>query len=311
MFSIFDLHCDTAGEMLARGQALTDNVLAVSLKRANAYRAYTQVMAIWTHHRLSDEDGWEKMKQIYSSLLADPAIREGRATVCRSAPPREGRNLLLSIEDARILNGRIDRVDELWELGFRLLTPLWCGKTCIGGSHDTSEGLTDFGKTAIKKACERGMILDISHASEQSADQILEIAADASRPVIASHSNAYRICPVSRNLRDRQIDAIVESGGVIGINLFKKFLRIDGEASVDDVLRQVEYFLEKGAENALALGCDMDGADLPKDLSDLAALEHLGNTLLRFYSEQTVHAILYENAYLFAERCLPSPCQQP
>ncbi len=311
MYSIFDLHCDTAEAMLASNQPLDDNTLAVSLKKAKAYETYTQVMAFWTHYRLSDEEGWDKMKLIHENLFADPAVKDGRVSIRTSTPPRNGRNLLLSVEDARILGGRLERVDELWRLGFRLLTPLWCGETCIGGSHDTKSGLTSFGKAALKKACTMGMILDISHASEASADEIFQIADDASRPVIASHSNAYAVCPVSRNLRDGQIQTIIERGGVIGINLYKNFLQIDGNAAVSDVLRHVEYFLERGAEQALALGCDMDGADLPKDLPDLAALERLGDTLLDYYDEKTVRAILFENAYSFAERSLASSCQQP
>ncbi len=311
MYSIFDLHCDTAEAMLSSGQPLGNNTLAVSMKKAERYAVYTQVMAFWTHHRLSDGDGWEKLKQIHANLFADPTVKDGHAKICTSAPPREGRNLLLSVEDARILDGRIDRVDELWQLGFRLLTPLWCGETCIGGSHDTKKGLTPFGRSAMKKACEMGMILDISHASETSADDLFQIACDCRRPVIASHSNAYALCPVSRNLRDGQIQAILDRGGVIGINLYKNFLKTDGEASVTDVIRHIEYFLERGTERALALGCDMDGADLPDDLHDLAALEYLGDTLLRYYNESTVRAILFENAHSFAERSLTSSCQQP
>jgi membrane dipeptidase len=311
MYSIFDLHCDTAEAMLSSGQTLGDNTLAVSMKKAERYAAYTQVMAFWTHYRLSDEEGWEKMKQIHANLFSDPNVANGNVKICTSTPPREGRNLLLSIEDARILDGKIDRVDELWQLGFRMLTPLWCGETCIGGSHDTESGLTSFGKSAMKKACGMGMILDVSHASEASADDIFQIAYDCNRPVIASHSNAYSLCPVSRNLRDRQIQAILDRHGVIGINLYKNFLEINGEASVTDVIRHVEYFLEKGTEHALALGCDMDGADLPDDLRDLTALEYLGDTLLRYYNENTVRAILFENAHSFAERSLAPSCQQP
>ena len=142
------------------------------------------------------------------------------------------------------------------------------------------------------------MVPDISHASVASADEMFDLAAEYSRPVIASHSNAYAVTPVSRNLRDDQIRAVVNSRGLIGLNLYTAFLASDHPATVTDVLRHAEYFLSHGAEHALALGCDMDGADLPQDLHDLAALPALAECFLRHnYSESLVRNIFFENAY--------------
>lgn len=303
--SLFDLHCDTVYEMLRTGQSLTANTLAVSLDHARAFDAYTQVMAHWTDHSLDDETGWTQFLAMRKHLEADAAIQSGAARIVADASDATSPSarLLLSVEDARILAGRIDRVDALYAHGVRILTPLWKGLTCIGGSHDTTEGLTAFGKVALDRACSLGMILDISHASEASADGIFEIAERYRRPVIASHSNAFAACPVSRNLRDRQVRRILASDGVIGLNLHTAFLRNGAQASMYDLFPHIDHFLSLGASDALCLGCDMDGCDLPPEIPNLSALPRLAEEMLkRNYPEALIQKIFFQNATNFANQ---------
>ena len=304
-FSFFDLHCDTATELFSKRAELAQNNLAVSLKNAECFDRYAQVMAIWTDHKLDDEEGWQRLCQVLQYLRADASVQNGKAKIVSdTSDPSDGASLFLAVEDARILNRKIPRLEELYQWGFRILTPLWAGETCIGGSHDTSAGLTPFGQDALRVAIDMGMIPDVSHASLRSADQIFDLAAKKGRSVIASHSNAYEICGVSRNLHPHQIDAILSLGGVIGLNLYCNFLSHKDNASREDVLRHVEYFLEHGCENALCFGCDMDGADLPKDIPNLAAIPSLREYLSRYYSEDILTRLFYKNAYHFAERSL-------
>lgn len=305
--SLFDLHCDTAYEMLRRGQALTKNDLAVSLDGAHTYAQYVQVMAHWTDRRLSDEEGWRQLLAMHRSLTSDAAIVEGRAAIVTQLPqdlPKQPL-LLLSVEDVRVLAGRLERVDELACMGFRFFTPLWAGSTCIGGSHDTSEGLTAFGRQALSRALELGILLDVSHASIASAEEIFSLAAAANRPVIASHSNAYDVHPVSRNLQAWQIEAILRCDGIIGLNLHVPFLTSKQDATAEDILRHADAFLEAGAADALCLGGDMDGAWLPTAYNKIEKLEALAEEMLRRnYSETTVRGIFFDNAHRFARKYL-------
>ena len=304
--SLFDLHCDTAYEMLKQGQPLEANTLAVSLEHAKAFQRYIQVMALWTDYALDDETGWERCLAMMDHLRRDPAIFRRHALLVNApdrAPDRP--TLLLGLEDARILGGKVERVDTLYEAGVRILTPLWKGCTCIGGSHDTDLGLTPFGKNAIRQAVSRGMIADISHASIASANEIFEIAESLCRPVIASHSNAWSVCRVSRNLRDEQIGKILHSGGVIGLNLHKPFIAEPDTAEAKDLLPHIDHFLSLGAEDALCLGGDMDGCDLPPDIQNLSELPKLAELLLQQnISETLIHKIFYENAARFAAQFL-------
>ena len=294
--SLFDLHCDTAYEMLRQKQSLQENALAVSLKKAAIFDRYVQVMAHWTDSALDDESGWIQFHAMLNNLKNDPALKKAK---------NHSPTLLLAVEDARILAGKLERADELYHLGVRILTPLWKGETCIGGSHDTSSGLTGFGKTALSRAAKLGMILDISHASEKSAKEIFDVAKEHRRPVIASHSNAHAICPVSRNLKKDQIQAVVDCDGVIGINLHRHFLSKDGNAKINDILAHIAYFLENGAEDHLALGCDMDGCELPKEIPDLSKLPILADAMQKAnYSETLIEKIFYQNAYSFAQKYL-------
>ena len=90
---------------------------------------------------------------------------------------------------------------------------------------------------------------------------------------------------------------------MIGINLFRLFLEEAGKATLDSILRHIEYFLSHGAENTLALGCDMDGADLPDDIPDLSHLDRLAEHLLAHgYSQELINNLFFENAYRFAKK---------
>ena len=302
--SLFDLHCDTAWEMLKNKQPLEKNDLAVSLEKASVYRRYAQVMAHWTPPRMNDDEGWQSFLIMHQNLINDPAITEKKALITSNCPKKDHPpSLFLAMEDARILANQLDRVDILFEKGIRILTPLWKGETCIGGSHDTEKGLTPFGRSALERASSLGMILDISHASVPSAEEIFDVSKKHGHPVIASHSNAYDVCPVSRNLRSEQIKAIVDSDGIIGVNLYTAFLKADGTATAEDVLPHIDYFIEHGAKDHLALGCDMDGATLPPDIPNVGALPRLAELMHeRGYSIDLIQAIFYENAYRFAKK---------
>lgn len=303
--SLFDLHADTAWAMYQTKQPLGTNSLAISLDKAQKYERYVQVMALWTTPDLSDEEGYLRLLKIVENLKKDSSVANGEVELVSMCPSRTSKkiSLILSIEDARILNGHIERVAELANLGVKSVIPLWSGETCIGGSHNTSVGLTDFGKRAAKEMLAHNMVLDISHASVESSKDIFELSALYNKPVIASHSNAHTICPVSRNLYDWQIDAILSSGGIIGLNLYRNFLIENGDATLDTIRAHIEHFLSHGAEEALCLGCDMDGADLLHDIPDLSYLDRLAEHLSAHgYSQKLIDDLFFENAYRFAQK---------
>ena len=217
--SLFDTHCDTAYELFHRGVHLDANEgCHISLDKAACYERYAQYYAVWSNRRLDDEACWQDFLKIAANFKAelaripDQAVQVTNASELESAVKAGKHAAILAVEDARLTAGKIERLDELYARGVRYLTLLWGGDTCIGGSHNTENGLTDFGKAVAKRCFELGIVPDISHASEQSVDDLLPIAYACGKPFIATHSNSHALYPHTRNLRDRHFAAIKELG---------------------------------------------------------------------------------------------------
>ena len=120
----------------------------------------------------------------------------------------------------------------------------------------------------------RGILPDTSHLNEAGFWDVCERAA---LPPIASHSNCRWLCDVPRNLRKEQVKAIVERGGFIGVNFYGFFLKEDGRATMDDVVRHIDALCELGAEKAVGFGSDFDGIEVWPD--GLAHPGEFGNLL--------------------------------
>ena len=300
--NLFDLHCDTALELYLRNQSLKENSLHVSLDKSAPFDTYIQTMAVWSDRALSDEDAYAQFLKTVARLNDElsangvPLIKNGASL--RLKPTR---GVILAVEDARILSGELTRLDYLYRLGVRFLTLTWGGVTCIGGSHDTDAPLSDFGRAVAEACFDIGIVPDVSHASRAVTAEVIAMAKQAHRPVIATHSNAYAVHPHTRNLTDAEFTAIIETGGIIGINLCRPHLT-DGACSIADVIRHIKHYLSLGGENALCLGCDFDGIDTPPDgidnLSDLPALWHA--MIASGISEEITQKIFFENANGFA-----------
>ncbi|MCK4666105.1 membrane dipeptidase, partial [Candidatus Dependentiae bacterium] len=131
---------------------------------------------------------------------------------------------ILGIEGGDLIRGSFEIAEILYSLGVRVFTPVWNYRNSIGSGmweEDSDKGLTRFGKKLIPFLQELGMIIDVSHAAKETFNDILECSI---KPVIASHSNAKKICSHPRNLTDKQLKMLNKNGSVIGVNFFPKFL---------------------------------------------------------------------------------------
>ena len=306
---ICDLHCDTSLELYRHGYSLADAPCAVSLEKAAGYDRYVQLMAVFTDTRLDDEGGWQQFFAVRENLLREcethavPLCRTGAelADTLRFTDTKNA--FLLTVEDARILGGRIERLEELYRAGVSVITPLWGGLTCIGGSHNTDSGLSDFGKAVVEGCFDLGIAVDLSHASTRSADDIFDIAEKKNGKVLATHSNAWTLCRHTRNLSDDRLRRLAALNGVIGVNLYVRFLTEKDDCTMDDVLRHIEYLTEIMGEDRVAFGADWDGADVPEDLPDISAMTGLIPALTdKGYSPAFLDKLFYENAAAFLTR---------
>lgn len=311
-----DLHCDTAYELYHQRQSLRKNTLAVSTDAAASYPHYAQFFAIWCDNRLSDEQAWNDFLAI-SDHFSD------ELQTCEHIVPVRSANAMctvwqggkqaawLAVEDARLLNGRPERIEELARRGVRYLTLGWSGKSCICASHDIPSdhdtGLTDFGRAVVKRCFGLGIVPDISHASEQTADEVLSLAEQVGRPVLATHSNAYAVYPHSRNLRDAHFKRLCALGGLIGINLCRHHIRdcTQTVATLDDVMRHVDHWLSLGGEHHIAIGGDLDGASLPLGIDGVGDVSKLADAMATHgYSDDLIRRIFSQNALDFIKKSL-------
>ena len=289
---IFDLHCDTPYEMKKRNLNLNNDCLHISASKLNDVEKYVQIMAIWSDNELSDEDCYSAFFEIYKHFRKDSDFVTGKV-------PENG-GFYLSVEDSRLLCGDITRLDILYDLGLRFLIPTWKGESCIGGAFDTSTSLTDFGRSVIKRCFEKNIVVDISHCSEESADDIFGLAEAYNKPVIASHSCSYSVYPHERNLRDCQFERIKELGGIVGLSFCSYHLTSkDKLCTVQNILEHIEKYLSLGGENILCLGGDLDGASLPSDVNGIDSYSYIYEHLEKRYGKNISDKIFYKNAEKF------------
>jgi membrane dipeptidase len=219
---------------------------------------------------------------------------------------------VLHIEGAEAIDSKLEALDVLHAAGLRSLGPVWSRPNAFGhgvpfrcpSSPDTGPGLTDLGKELIR-ACNRlNILIDLSHINERGFWDVAELS-DA--PLVATHSNAHALSPHSRNLTDRQLAAIRETGGMVGVNFAVSFLRADGRHHRDTpitlVVDHVEHLLKHVGEDSVGFGSDFDGAMVPAALGNAAGLPVLVDALrARGYRERLIEKLCYRNWLRVLER---------
>jgi len=236
---------------------------------------------------------------------------KGRLRVCRTADDIDDcfdKNALaavLHIEGAEAIDPNFEMLDVLHAAGLRSLGPVWSRPNAFGhgvpfrcpSSPDTGPGLTDLGK-ALVGACNRLKILiDLSHLNERG---FWDVAALSDAPLVATHSNAHAISPHSRNLTDKQLAAIRETNGLVGVNFAVSFLRPDGgrdkNTPLDLVVQHIEHLIAHLGEDGVGFGSDFDGALVPEELGTAAGLQKLVQALRRReFGEKLIEKLCFRN----------------
>lgn len=209
------------------------------------------------------------------------------------------------IEGATAIDTNFDALHVLYNAGLRSLGIVWSRPNVYGegvpfrypSSPDIGEGLTDAGKALVRECNKLGIMVDTTHLNEKGFWDVAQVT-DA--PIVATHSNVHAICPISRNLTDKQLGAIAESGGVVGINYAVNMLRPDGgvdtDIPLDVIVDHVSYIAEKFGVDHVALGSDFDGATIPDELKDVTGLPKLVERLKAHgFTDEEMRKITHEN----------------
>lgn len=206
----------------------------------------------------------------------------------------------LGVEGAHALDGKIENIQVLFDSGVRMMAPTHFFDNKLGGSvHGISgAGLTEFGEDVIKKMIELNMIIDIAHASPQIIDDILKIT---DRPIVSSHTGVKGTCDNVRNLSDKHLKAIANSGGLVGIALFEQAVcGTDATATA----KAIKYTSDLIGVDHVALGSDFDGSvTTPFDITGLPLI--VEELLKLDFSEKEIKMIMGENVKLFLLNNLP------
>ena len=285
-YPVLDGHCDTAVELWRKGESLAKNSGQISLAQAAEFPADVQFFAfctVWIKNAQTDEERFASAMAYFSEQLREHNIPLCRTSADVSAILQNGGvGAALSIEGAEAFDCDPGRLEELAARGVRMIAQ---------------------GREFVRRAQRAGILVDVSHSSERTFWDICEIA---EKPIVASHSNAKAVCGHVRNLTDEQFRAICDLGGTAGLNLYAPFLNASGHASMDDVRRHLEHFLEQDGDGHLALGGDLDGCDVLPDgmhgLRDYALLET--NFENWGFGEQIVRNLFYQSLEKVVKLCI-------
>ncbi len=208
---------------------------------------------------------------------------------------------VLATEGLHALEGQLENIDRLYGAGFRIAGLTHFFDNDIGGSaHGVDKGgLTPFGREVVARLEDKGMLIDLAHASPQLMDDVLAVA---KRPVLVSHTGVKGTCPGTRNLSDAHIKAIAQTGGVIGIAYFHGAVC---DLSAAGIAKAIQYTIQLAGIQHVALGSDFDGAiHAPFDTTGLPLLTEA--LLKAGLSESDIADIMGGNVRRFLLQSLPT-----
>ncbi|HET9919305.1 MAG TPA: dipeptidase [Ktedonobacteraceae bacterium] len=249
--------------------------------------------------------------RMVAGLYRLEAQSEGQVKVVRTVPElvhclqNDVLSAILHFEGAEAIDPDLDALEVLYQAGLRSLGLVWSRSNAFAQgvpfgfphSPDTGPGLTDVGRELVR-ACNRlGIMIDLSHLNEQGFWDVEKLS-DA--PLVATHSNAYAICPSTRNLTDKQLDAIHASQGLVGVNFGVQDLREDGrferDTPLDIIVRHLDYLVDHLGIDGVAFGTDFDGTLIPSSIGDVTGMLKLFAALQEHsYDESALRKLAYEN----------------
>jgi membrane dipeptidase len=234
-------------------------------------------------------------------LLKIERASKGAVVMCRTvaeikaAIARKALAVVLHIEGAEAIDEDLNFLQVLYAAGLRSLGPVWSRTNIFGhgvpfkfpSSPDVGDGLTPAGENLVRICNEMKILIDLSHITEKG---FWDVARLSKAPLVATHSNVHALCPSARNLTDKQLAAIKDTGGMVGLNFATGFLRPDGsmrpDTDIELMVRHLDYLIDKLGEDHVGMGSDFDGAMMPEKIGSAAGLPVLFDALrAKGYSE--------------------------
>lgn len=313
---ICDCHCDTLTELYNKNASLYENEQHFDIKRQIALGGGLQFCAIYVPTEVFRYQGGLR----YTLCLLDKynqeikKLHENGIDVLQVRTAEDAGNVLkhkaatlLAIEEGGAIDGSLEALRCLYELGVRAMTLTWSNRNDIAdgiNEEATGSGLTLFGKQVVAEMNRLGMLVDVSHISTAGFWSVIETS---TKPIIATHSNAKSLCSHPRNLNDEQIKALAQNGGLAGITFAGQFLEEDWRnACIESVYKHIDYMLNLiGNDDHIGFGSDFDGISHPPyNIQGVQDYKPLIEYLSKYYSGETINKITHQNVINLLQKVL-------
>lgn len=313
---ICDCHCDTLTELYNKNASLYENEQHFDIKRQIALGGGLQFCAIYVPTEVFRYQGGLR----YTLCLLDKynqeikKLHENGIDVLQVRTAEDAGNVLkhkaatlLAIEEGGAIDGSLEALRCLYELGVRAMTLTWSNRNDIAdgiNEEATGSGLTLFGKQVVSEMNRLGMLVDVSHISTAGFWSVIETS---TKPIIATHSNAKSLCSHPRNLNDEQIKALAQNGGLAGITFAGQFLEEDWRnACIESVYKHIDYMLNIiGNDDHIGFGSDFDGISHPPyNIQGVQDYKPLIEYLSKYYSDETINKITHQNVINLLQKIL-------
>lgn len=313
---ICDCHCDTLTELYNKNASLYENEQHFDIKRQIALGGGLQFCAIYVPTEVFRYQGGLR----YTLCLLDKynqeikKLHENGIDVLQVRTAEDAGNVLkhkaatlLAIEEGGAIDGSLEALRCLYELGVRAMTLTWSNRNDIAdgiNEEATGSGLTLFGKQVVAEMNRLGMLVDVSHISTAGFWSVIETS---TKPIIATHSNAKSLCSHPRNLNDEQIKALAQNGGLAGITFAGQFLEEDWHnACIESVYKHIDYMLNLiGNDDHIGFGSDFDGISHPPyNIQGVQDYKPLIEYLSKYYSNETINKITHQNVINLLQKVL-------
>lgn len=307
---IIDLHCDTISKIYQDKQInLRQNDLDVDLLRLKKNKVFVQCFAVFLPYPqenmfqrcLDMIDCYQQQISANSDLIRCARTYED----IKRNRKRHKISAILTIEEGNVIEGNLDNIAILANLGVKIMSLTWNRFNQIGYPNTDKiddKGLTPFGIEVVKKMNEHHIIIDVSHLGDQGVRDVLSYS---TKPILATHSNVRSICHHLRNLSDELILKIKKNGGVIGCNFYPKFIS-DENASISEFIEHLLYLKKMECLDIIGIGSDFDGIEI--HTSQLEGVQCYPNLILALqqanFTHQEIENICYKNILRFFKKNL-------
>ena len=291
-----------------------DSHVLVDLHKMHEGGLDAGIMVAYLPQKERDEAGLQAAGQLADTILCqlrDMVETHPDSVVLARTPDdlykakRSGRHaVMMGIENGYAIGRDIQRLQHFRDMGVVYMTLCHNGDNDICDSCRSAQehgGLSAFGREVVREMNRLGLMVDLSHAAETTFWDALK---ESRTPIVCSHSSCRALCDHPRNLTDQQMKALAEAGGVMQVTIYNGFLRSDGQATIDDVVRHIDHAVSVMGIDHVGIGTDFDGDGGVPGVACASELINLTRALLRRgYTEEQLRLLWGENFLRVMRQC--------